>query len=321
MPSRRMTLGCVVVVAMLVVGPAALAQQDLPQGVENRTVDVWSDGTRLSGDLFYPAGLSPSQALPAVVMSHGWGGVRSHLNQAYAPFIAAAGYVVLTIDYRGWGDSDGRLVVHSREPLEIVGVRELVDPFDQTEDIMNAISFIEGEPGVDPERIGLWGSSYSGGHVVWVAAHDPRVKAIVSQVASMDSTDFIAEGEFLPGGLEEARRQAIRRARGEIEPTPQSVPPVPGLRGVPFFSRMARYSPRAVADRVRAATLIMDAEKEELFDIRRNGQRVAEILEEKGVPVKYHVFPGITHYQIYQDKRQDALQMAISWYDQHLKAE
>jgi dipeptidyl aminopeptidase/acylaminoacyl peptidase len=309
---------------LLLLAPTAWAQEGapsapLPEGVVTRHADVWSDGTRISGDLFFPPGFVASEPHPAVLMSHGWGGVRSHLNQAYAPFIAAAGYVVLTIDYRGWGDSDSRLVIKQKEPLETHAVRELVDPFDQTEDIRSALSFLEGEPGVDADRIGLWGSSYSGGHVIWVAAHDPRVKATVSQVGSMDSTDFVANEQFLPGGAAEARKQAIQRARGEIEPVPQSVAAAPGLRGVPFYSRMAHYSPRAVAHLSKAPALIIDAEKEELFDAAQNGRRVAEILKENGVPVRYHVVPGITHYQIYREKREEALRMAIEWYDEHLK--
>jgi acetyl esterase/lipase len=152
-----------------------------------------------------------------------------------------------------------------------------------------------------------------------VAAHDPRVKATVSQVGSMDSAEIIASGQFLPGGADEVRRQRIQRARGEIEPVPQSVPAAPGLRGVPYYAKMASYSPRAVAHLSKAPALILDAEKEELFDIRTNGQRVAEILKENGVPVRYHVVAGITHYQIYREKRDEALRMAIEWYDEHLK--
>jgi len=65
--------------------------------IESRHVDIWSDGTRLSGDLWFPRGLQSGDKLPAVILCHGWGGVRSHLNQAYAPEFATAGYVVLTL--------------------------------------------------------------------------------------------------------------------------------------------------------------------------------------------------------------------------------
>ena len=84
--------------------------------VESHHVDIWSDGTRLSGDLWHPKDLQSEDKLPAVILCHGWGGVRSHLNQAYALEFAKAGYVVLTFDYRGWGDSDSRLVIREKMP-------------------------------------------------------------------------------------------------------------------------------------------------------------------------------------------------------------
>lgn len=301
---------------------ASVAQGELPKGVGKQAVDLWSDGTRLSGDLFTPPGFDASDQRGAVVLSHGWGGTRGHLNQAYAPFIAEAGFVVLTIDYRGWGDSDSRLVMRKspespkktgQVEVEAVAIREEVDPLDQTEDIRNAITWIQGQPGVDPERIGLWGSSYSGGHVIYVAAHDPRVKVTVSQVGSMDSKGMI---ETLPGGWKALHAMQQARARGEAAPYPDEEP-VPGLTGTPDYVSMAQYSPRDAAHMSRAASLIIDAGNEELFDIKEHGQAVYSILKNR-VPVKYHVVPDIDHYGIYREAREEALAMAIDWYKKHL---
>jgi uncharacterized protein len=109
-----------------------------------RAVDIWSDGTRISGDFFIPAAGEPGQTFPTDVLCHGWGGVRSHLNAAYAPQFAAAGFNVLTFDYRGWGDSDSRLVLRETQPeadengeatARVQVIREVVDPVDQLEDI------------------------------------------------------------------------------------------------------------------------------------------------------------------------------------------
>lgn len=322
---------------LLAIAPAVLAQNRPapPENVDHRAVDVWSDGTRMSGDLFYPKDLSADHPIPGIVMSHGWGGVRSHLNAAYAPFFAAEGYVVLTIDYRGWGDSDPRLVLKQEMPaldengeatVKVQAIRELVDPFDEAEDIESAIDFLVGEPGVDPERIGLWGSSFSGGLVVWVAAHDQRVKAIVSQVGAQDFASGLDDpmpqfAEFMAKTIPEGRagiaQRRILRARGELPPVPQGVNQFPGLRGTPFLDRMVSFSPRAVADQVRAAALIIDAGEEELFDIDQNGKAVYEIIKQHA-PAKYYVFEGVTHYDIYSKKRPEALQMEIDWFNEQL---
>ncbi len=293
--------------------------QELPAGVGHRTVDVWSDGTRLSGDLYFPEAKSDRSSLAGIVLAHGWGGTRGHLNQAYAPFLAEAGFVALTIDYRGWGDSDSRLVLQGKQPeldangeatVRVKAAREIVDPFDQTEDIQSAVRWLRGEPGVDPDRIGLWGSSYSGGHAVWVAAHDSRIKATVSQVGAQDSYNNYPEGR------EAAYARAVSRARGEIPPIPDQ-PPLPGLTGTANFARMINYSPRDVAHKTRAATLIIDAGSEELFDIQEHGKAVYAIVKNH-VPAKYVVIEGAKHYDIYRAHRQHALDLAIEWYRKHL---
>jgi uncharacterized protein len=324
-------LALIVFATLNIAARAAWAQAQntaLPQGVATRRVNIWSDGTRLSGDLFYPAGMKAEDKLPAIILCHGWGGVREHLNRAYAPQFAAAGFVVLTFDYRGWGDSDSRLVLKEQMPkledkgqatVRVQAIRELVDPFDQTEDIINALNFIEGEPGVDTSRIGLWGTSYGGGHVLYVATHDNRVKCIVSQVGSMDSFS-IAQNPTYKGGVERAERERIQRARGEggLDPVPQGVDNYPNLRGTPFVSRMVKYRPVEFANQLKVPFLIIDAAKEELFDIKMHGGLVYERVKSK-VPAKYEIIPNITHYGIYTTARKEATDMAIDWFAKHLK--
>lgn len=110
---------------------------------------------------------------PCVVMAHGFGGTRDSGLEPYAERFAAAGLDVLVFDYRGFGASEG-------EP------RQLVDWRRHREDYRAALAFARTLEGVDPDRIALWGSSYSGGHVIPVAAGDGRVAAVVSQVPATD---------------------------------------------------------------------------------------------------------------------------------------
>ena len=300
-----------------VIGLILLLLVQQAKAFESRPVNIWSDGTRLSGDLFYPKGLKAGDKLPAIILCHGWGGLRSHLNKDYAPLFAKAGYVVLTFDYRGWGDSDSRLVIKGRMPkpdengevrVRARAIRELVDPKDQTEDIIHCINFISGESIADPERIGLWGTSLGGGHVVYVSAHDSRVKCIVSQVGSMHR-------RWVP--KQKAYKQAIDRSRGEIDPVPQGVDQVQGLKGAPHLSRMVDNHPIDHASRLKIPVLIIDAEKEELFKINEHGRLLYDLVKDK-VPAKYEVVPGVTHFEIYSKGRMQATQLAIEWYHEHL---
>lgn len=291
--------------------------------VETRAVQIWSDGTRMAGDLFMPKGLADGDQLPAIVLCHGWGGVKAHLNRGIAPWFASAGYVVLAFDYRGWGESDSRLVVRGPMPkpgedgmvtVTAQAIRELVDPLDQQMDIDAAISFIEGEPHADANRIGIWGSSFGGGHVIWRAAHDSRVKAVAAQVGAMDQRMGIALGAGLPA----MQAQKIARARGELDPVPIGADMPEGLTGNPYYERFMAFSPVAYTASITAPVLIIDAEREHYFDIREHGQLVYERLLGQ-VPVERHVW-DMEHYDVYRgDFLKKAMETEIAFFDKTLK--
>ena len=292
-----------------------------PENVATRGVTFWSEGTRLAGDLYYPKDMNEDSNLPAIVLCHGWGGTKSGLRRLGSEF-AAAGYVVLAFDYRGWGASDGKVVVKGELPKErtevtvlVQVIREVVDPFDQLWDIRHAIDFIETEPGVDADRIGIWGSSYGGGLVVWTAAHDERVKCVASQVGAQDSRSL---------GNAEARdsmhQRALQRARGEIDPVPQGLDDAPGLRGTPHRSKMSYFGPVEFAEQITVPVLFVDAENEELFDRHEHSEAVYNRMKAAGkAPTKYHVIEGIRHYGVYSTHYAEATRIELEWYDEHLK--
>ncbi len=132
--------------------------------------NVWfkSGGLRCAGDLYVPEDYEPGKPRPGLVLGHGFGGYKKGLV-AQAEFFQRAGYVVLGIDYRYFGDSEG-------EP------RGQLFPLEQVEDFRNAITYLQRRDEVDPERIGLWGTSFGGAVVIYTAAVDRRVKATVAQV-------------------------------------------------------------------------------------------------------------------------------------------
>ncbi len=129
-------------------------------------VTIPANGVDLAGWFYPPAG---DAAAPVVVMSHGLSAIRRMNLDAVARDLNGAGLAVLLYDHRNFGDSGG-------------APRQEADPWAQVRDMRDAISLAITLPGVDPERLGLWGTSYSGGHALTVAALDRRVKAVVSQV-------------------------------------------------------------------------------------------------------------------------------------------
>ncbi len=291
-----------------------------------RSVHFWSDGTRLAGDLTYPADFSADQKYPCIVMCHGWGGVKSHLNAQIGPRFAKAGYVVFTFDYRGWGASNSRLVVDGDLPkpdadgkvsVTARAFRQIVDPRDQQEDIDAAISFVEGEPMVDAERIGLWGSSFGGGHVIWRAARDSRVKCVVAQVGGMDADASVATAD----GLEMVRQDKIKRARGQLSPFPRDdeAEKPAGLVGTPFYAKFRDFIPADDAKNIKVPTLIIDAELEHYFDNKNNGHK-AYLNIQGNAPVEYHELKGKKHYDVYTEPTlTDVMALEIPWFDKYLK--
>src|SRR5712671_950498 len=128
-------------------------------------------GIELSAWLFVPD--QQAARLPAITMAHGYAGTKYHGLEPMAEAFAEAGCVVLVHDHRGFGDSGG-------EP------RQDVNPWQQITDWRRAISYLQDRQEVDENRVGLWGTSFAGGHAIVLGATDRRVKAVVAQVPTID---------------------------------------------------------------------------------------------------------------------------------------
>lgn len=291
-----------------------------PEDVTFRTVSIRSEGVRLHGEVFRPKAAG-ERKLPAIIMAHGWGGTASGFRTD-AVQLARAGFQVVTFDYRGWGESDSRVILTGAEPArtanrrfpaEVEAVRGYVDPFEQAEDWFNVIDWAAAEPGVDADRIGIRGSSFSGGLVVYVAARDERVKALVSQVGSVPSRAPRKPGDPAAAA---PRAQSARMTRGEVTYPEPGAQVVGALIGAPIGSKLLRWTPGDDAPNVTSAALFIVAENEELFDNRPNAILASQRV--KG-PKKLVVLPGIKHYGVYNEKREEAVNLAIDWYRTHLK--
>lgn len=304
-----------------------------PDDLAFRNVDIYSEGTRMHGEVFVAKSAPADKKLPTILMAHGWGGSTPAMRRD-AVLFARNGYFVLTFDYRGWGGSDSRLIPTGSAPkadaegkltAEVREVREVVDPIDFATDWFNAIHWLNGEPQADMNRLGLWGSSFSGGLVVYVAARDPRVKAFHSQVGAMNGRDMIKD----PENAKRAYADATAMARGEkkypkagepfeVIQMVDGKPTVTGkLRGNPVYAKMMVYFPvEEVNLAPQCAMQFVIAEKEELFDNRDHAIKAYETFKGKKNLV---TVPAITHYGIYSTAFQQANKLALEWYDKHLK--
>lgn len=168
------------------------------------------DGVTLRGWHYTPPG---SGRVPTVVMAHGYSAVKEMYLDRFAEAFAGAGLGAVVFDNRNFGASDG-------EP------RQEIDPWQQIRDYRDAITWASTLPEVDADHIGVWGSSYSGAHVLVVGAIDRRVKCVVSQVPLISGhanarrlirADFIAQVQ--------AACVADRQARYEGKP-PAMIPVV-----------------------------------------------------------------------------------------------
>lgn len=114
---------------------------------------------------------------PVIILCHGFCGIQEILLPAFAEAFTQAGYATVTFDYRGFGDSEGE--------------RGRLVPAMQIADILSVIAWAKDQPALDPDRIGLWGTSFGGCHVFGAAANNPDVKCIVSQLAFADGESIV----------------------------------------------------------------------------------------------------------------------------------
>lgn len=296
--------------------------------VERRDIEFEVEGgDHLRGWLFVPkTGVAPN---PAISMAHGYAGVKEHGLERFARAFADAGFVVLVHDHRNFGASDG-------------AIRHDIDPWRQIADWRRAVSLLESLPEVDASRIGIWGTSYAGGHVLVLAATDRRVRAVVSQVPTISGyeqglrrvpPDAVAALERLFDEDERAqfrgeppRRQQVvgdnpsvpasYRAKDAISFYLQPLPPGSWTNDVTVRSgRLARmYEPGAWIARVSPTPLLMivaSADHITLTDLELRAY-------EQALEPKQLVMIEGGHFDPYLGQFARTSAAAVAWFHQHL---
>jgi len=286
-------------------------------------------GVKLGAWLYLPDG--PRSHCPAITMAHGYAGTCEHGVAKFAEAFAAAGFVVLLHDHRAFGVSDG-------EP------RQDVDPWRQIADWRRPISYLESRTEVDASRIGIWGTSYAGGHALVLGATDKRIACVVAQVPTISGYEQ-GSRRVPPEGiaaLEAALNDDERaQARGE-SPRLQAIvnkdigvpasyrtqdaidfylqPLSPGARWDNVVTmrstRLARmYEPGVWAPRIGPTPLMMIVARQDTVTLT---DLALEAYERAHEPKKLVMIPG-GHFDPYLSGFDASCGAALKWFQEHLE--
>lgn len=284
------------------------------------------DGTILRGWLFVPG--APGRHA-AISMCHGFAAVKEHGLEPFARAFAGAGFVVLVHDHRNFGASDG-------------SPRHDIDPQVQIADWRRALDYLAGRPEVDPEHLGIWGSSYSGGHALVLAATDRRVKCVVSQVPTISGSEQgrrRISAQVLPAFLEmlaadqrdqergaPPKMQAIAsadaspaayRSADSIAFYCQDLGGAAWVNSVTLRSTLAAraYEPGVWIGEIAPTPLMMIVASDD--DITMTDLEL-DAYARAGQPKQLEMIPG-GHFAPYSEHLAVASQAASNWFQKHLR--
>jgi len=304
---------------------------DLPGGITTRQITFYVDGgTPLYGKMFFPRGFTKTGRWPAVVVGHGINALSIGIEKYGARF-ADRGLVAMAIDYQSYGFSgsgsdDLRLLeadtTTDARPVTGTYSRVLVkrtnlNNVHEVEDFRAAVSYLQGEPGVAADRIGIWGSSNAGSVVIAVAAADARVKAVVSQVAGAPPSTR-GPAPIAAPMLDDGIRRARTGQGAEVD------------GGFSFKSKVDMWStqrnrdvrPGSSLDQIPPTThiLFLPAENDELSGRGGLGAVAAtQYLMEHGGSAQTIIYPELTHFQAYSHTGFDVgSTLAADWFLKYL---
>jgi dipeptidyl aminopeptidase/acylaminoacyl peptidase len=290
-----------------------------------KAIHFYSDGIRLVGDLYYPDDLKPSETRAGIVLCHGYTGVKDMYLPDNARLLNEAGYVVMTFDYKGWGDSEGS--------------RNRLAPYSRVADVQAALTFLGAQPEVDAGRLGIYGTSYGGATVVWTGAVDPRVKCVVSVVGIGHGGRWmrsVRRPDEFHDLLERSDQDRVRRVReGKSEFVKREEILLPDRQSAELAAAARRNNPAAVSTiplEYVAETLefhpewVVDkiAPRPVLFITTDDDRLVPpdeslQLYARAGEPKKLVVLKGYGHYEVYTDPAfSEVMKATVAWFRQHL---
>jgi hypothetical protein len=290
-----------------------------------RKVQFYSEGTPVVGIMGLPEDYKPGDKRAAVIFCQGFTGVKEMMLPDNAKRLRAEGYITLNLDYRYFGESGG-------EP------RSRLIPMAQVTDIRSAITFMQQQPEVNPDRIGLYGTSFGCANVVYTAGIDERAQCTVAVVGPGD-----CERQFRLGPNFDAFMEKVRRAKAEFVTTskvsymqtmrlmardPEVVADIeksqarfPTWRPEVSFESLAdimEFKPESVADRISPrAILWIHTDKDKLVPLYEAQSMYAKARQ----PKKLVVLEDMVHEDVYRGKGFElVVQHTNAWFKEHMPA-
>lgn len=292
-----------------------------------KPVTFYSDGMKLAGDLYYPDGIAAGETRAGIVLCHGYTGVKDLYLPDNARVLNQAGYVVLTFDYKGWGDSEGP--------------RTRLAPYSRVADVQAALTFLGLQPEVDADRLGIYGTSYGGATVVWTAAVDPRVKCVVSVVGIGHGGRWMRSVRRPDEWMDLLERSAADREQrvmtGESEFVDRSDVLLPDRQSAELAAAARRNLPSAlntlpldyVDDTIgfHPEWLVDKIAPRPLLLITTDDDRLvppeesASLYAKAGEPKRLVVLKGYGHYEVYAEPAfSEVMNETVAWFTAHLPA-
>lgn len=293
-------------------------------------VTFYSDSLKIAGYLYTPADWKPGDPVrPGVLVLAGYSGNTQADCTHMMKRLCAEGWFVFGFDYQGFGKSEGKRNRHRA--------------LEQAQNCYDAISYMQGVPGIDPQRIGLYGTSFGGANGVWVTAFDERVKVLVTSVGVMNGETWMKSIrrpwewlEFKKGIVTDAQRR-VREGTPKIvfhgdimlrDPDSARQREMHKEQGHAFQSEerdiesaeaTMRYRPDWVVDKISPRpALFIYAE----FDNLVPPEQQLHCFEKCGEPKKLVKLPKAGHYDSYEFRNAEMSKITyretIAWFRQYL---
>ncbi len=293
-----------------------------------RAVEFYSEGFKLCGDVYTPEGLQSGEKRAAVLLCHGYTGVKDLYLPDNAKALNDAGYVAMNFDYKGWGDSEG--------------ARNRLAPYSRVMDVQAAMTFLGLQPEVDEEKIGLYGTSYGGATVSWVGAVDQRAKCIVSVVGIGHGARWMSRVRRVDEWYDlQERSKADREARattGKSQLVERSEILLPDRQSAELAEAARRNNPAAVStipveyvdDTVgfNPEWIVGQISPRPILFITSDNDRLVlpeeseQLYAHAGEPKKLVVLKGYGHYEVYLEPAfSEVMGATLEWYQKYLPAQ